>query len=616
MNMDHYIVSARKYRPANFSSVVGQQSLTATLKNAILSNKLAHAYLFCGGRGVGKTSCARIFAKAINCTNRNDLGEACEQCDSCRQFNEGRSLNIIELDAASHNGIEDIKGLIEQAMVPPTTGRYRVFIIDEVHMLSTAAFNAFLKTLEEPPAHAIFILATTEKHKILPTILSRCQIYDFNRIGIADMVSHMQMVAASEGIEAEPEALAVIARKADGAMRDALSIFDQVAAFTRGHITYAATIENLNELDRGVYNRLLDAMLAGDVPTALLIYKEVRDHGFDSRFFITGLGQYLRDIMVSASPETAKLVEAPESERRELAQRAAKIHPTFIYKAMELCNDADFNFRAAANKQFLIELTLIRQCQLLSPSPGSDGDGGGHTPALKDISPSTARPNAAATPKATTQTTSGTQQPAAPQSAADSYPATALAVADKGETTSQAATALHTSASSHQPAPSRQGTSAKPNDSPVTSIRLGDINDALSTKGTQPSQTPQKRSPHHNKACTDDDILSAWKDSLSKLQGDPMLMSVAQMADADVADNKLRLTVPASVQADMLTSEKDHLIGMLRKALDNDDIDMEICLDDSRLDPAYWTEKRVLENMLRSYPMMAEYMKKFNLHII
>ncbi|MBO7381907.1 MAG: DNA polymerase III subunit gamma/tau, partial [Muribaculaceae bacterium] len=280
---ESYLVSARKYRPSTFGSVVGQKALTATLKNSIATDRLAHAYLFCGSRGVGKTSCARIFAKTINCQHRTPDGDPCNECDSCRDFNEGRSLNIIELDAASNNGVEDIRNLVDQVQVPPTTGRYRVFIIDEVHMLSTAAFNAFLKTLEEPPSYVIFILATTEKHKIIPTILSRCQIYDFNRITIQDMIDHLQYVAGQEGITAETAALNVIARKADGAMRDALSIFDQVAASSRGTITYQSTIENLNVLDYEYYTRLVDAFLASNVQESLLIYKEIRDKGFDSQ---------------------------------------------------------------------------------------------------------------------------------------------------------------------------------------------------------------------------------------------------------------------------------------------------------------------------------------------
>ena len=374
--MSEYIVSARKYRPSTFASVVGQAALTNTLRNAVASDRLAHAYLFCGSRGVGKTSCARIFAKTINCTHRTPEGEACNECDSCRSFNEGRSMNIIELDAASHNGVEDIKNLCEQVQVPPTDGRYRVFIVDEVHMLSAAAFNAFLKTLEEPPSHAIFVLATTAKHKIIPTILSRCQIYDFNRITIADMVNHLQYVAANEGITAEPRALSVIARHADGAMRDALSIFDQVAASSRGNITYASAIANLNILDNSYFERLCDCFAASDVPGALNIYAEVREKGFDSLFFINGVGQYVRDLMVARDPSTIKLLEASDDERQAIAARAAKLSPEFFYRAMAIVNSTDLNFRTASNKQFLVELALIRLCQLLSPSTTAMTSGG------------------------------------------------------------------------------------------------------------------------------------------------------------------------------------------------------------------------------------------------
>lgn len=366
--MEQYIVSARKYRPSTFNSVVGQKALTATLKNAIASDRLAHAYLFCGSRGVGKTSCARIFAKTINCTNPTPDGEACNECPSCRAFNENRSMNIIELDAASHNGVDDIKGLIDQVLIPPTDGKYRVFIIDEVHMLTSQAFNAFLKTLEEPPSYVVFILATTEKHKIIPTILSRCQIYDFNRITINDMVDHLQYVTESEGMTAEKSALGVIARHADGAMRDALSIFDQVAASSRGNITYQATIDNLNILDESYFDRLMDAFGKEDVPGALNIYKEVRDKGFDALFFINGLGAYIRDLMVAQNPATVELLEAPDDVRQAKARRAADIPPVFFYKAMRILNEADLNYKAASNKQFLTELTLIRLCQLLSPS--------------------------------------------------------------------------------------------------------------------------------------------------------------------------------------------------------------------------------------------------------
>lgn len=363
-----YLVSARKYRPTTFASVVGQRTLANTLKNAIATDRLAHAYLFCGSRGVGKTSCARIFAKTINCTHRTADGEACNECESCQAFNQNRSMNIIELDAASNNGVDDMRQLIEQVQVPPVNGRYRVFIIDEVHMLSSSAFNAFLKTLEEPPAHVRFILATTEKHKIIPTILSRCQIYDFNRITIADMAEHLQYVADKEGITVEPAALNVIARHADGAMRDALSIFDQVAASSRGNVTYANTIASLNVLDNSYFERLIDAFAAEDVPAALNIYGEVRRHGFDSQFFLSGLAAYIRDLMVARNPSTLPLLEATDDVRKAMAERAARLEPIFYYRAMNILNTTDLNYRASTNKQFSVELALIKLCQLSSPS--------------------------------------------------------------------------------------------------------------------------------------------------------------------------------------------------------------------------------------------------------
>lgn len=367
---DKYIVSARKYRPSTFRSVVGQQSLTHTLKTAIASGRLAHAYLFCGPRGVGKTTCARIFAKTINCEHPTAEGEACNECPSCKAFNEQRSYNINELDAASNNSVDNIRDLTEQVRIPPQTGRYRVFIIDEVHMLSQAAFNAFLKTLEEPPEYAIFILATTEKQKVIPTILSRCQIYDFARITVPDIVQQLQYVCEQESIDAEPAALNVIAQKADGAMRDALSIFDQVAASTEGHITYQSALDNLNVLDYDYYFRLVEAFLAGDVNQSLLIYKEIRDKGFDSQFFVNGLAQHLRDLMVASTPQTRKLLEMNDEVAQQYGVQSAKLAPAFYYRALDLCNTCDLNYRNASSKQLLVELTLIKLCQLVqAPQP-------------------------------------------------------------------------------------------------------------------------------------------------------------------------------------------------------------------------------------------------------
>lgn len=362
--MDNYIVSARKYRPSTFRSVVGQRALTTTLKNAIHSHKLAHAYLFCGPRGVGKTSCARIFAKTINCLSPTADGEACNACESCQAFNEQRSYNIHELDAASNNSVDDIRTLIDQVRIPPAIGKYKVFIIDEVHMLTTAAFNAFLKTLEEPPHHALFILATTEKQKVLPTILSRCQVYDFSRISVADMVDHLQYVASQEGVETEPEALNVIAQKADGGMRDALSIFDQLVSFTNGHITYQAVIHNLNVLDYEYYFRFTEAILAGDVRTSLLILNEILGKGFDGQNVITGLAGHFRDLLVCKDESTLVLFEVGASIRERYKEMAKRCPDAFLFQAIELANTCDLNYRNSRNKRLLVELTLIQLCQL------------------------------------------------------------------------------------------------------------------------------------------------------------------------------------------------------------------------------------------------------------
>ncbi len=372
--MENYIVSARKYRPSTFESVVGQRALTTTLKNAIATQKLAHAYLFCGPRGVGKTTCARIFAKTINCMSPTADGEACNQCESCVAFNEQRSYNIHELDAASNNSVDDIRQLVEQVRIPPQIGKYKVYIIDEVHMLSASAFNAFLKTLEEPPRHAIFILATTEKHKILPTILSRCQIYDFNRMSVEDTVSHLAYVASKEGITSEPEALNVIALKADGGMRDALSIFDQVVSFTGGHITYQGVIENLNVLDYEYYFRLTDYFLENKVSESLLLFNDVLNKGFDGGHFITGLSSHFRDLLVSKDASTLPLLEVGASIRQRYQQQAQKCPLPFLYQAMKLCNDCDMNYRSSKNKRLLVELTLIQVAQLTAE--GDDVSGG------------------------------------------------------------------------------------------------------------------------------------------------------------------------------------------------------------------------------------------------
>lgn len=582
-DMEQYIVSARKYRPSTFGSVVGQQALTSTLKNAIASDRLAHAYLFCGSRGVGKTSCARIFAKTINCTNRTSTGEACNECDSCRQFNENRSMNIIELDAASHNGVEDMKALIDQVMVPPTTGRYRVFIIDEVHMLTSQAFNAFLKTLEEPPSYVVFILATTEKHKIIPTILSRCQIYDFNRISIADMVSHLLHVADSEGIKAEPAALNLIARKADGAMRDALSIFDQVAASSRGNITYQAAIENLNVLDSSYFERLLDAFMAQDVPSALLIYKEVRGKGFDSQFFINGLALYLRDLMVAANPATQCLLEVPDDVVQKMAERAAKLSPTFLYRAMDLCNEADFNFRQASNKQFLIELTLIKLCQPCSPSPDESGSDGGHLKPLEDFARQTAAPQAAAeTPAQAVVAEARHPQPspvAVKASAPVLSPETHRAYSPGG---------LSLSMRKNVSAPTATSVSA---DTPVQTLRDKDFSDA--------------------------DFAGVWSAVAKAFPADPLLTSVLVAVKPErKSPTRFAVATGTEMQAEIVRKALPDVLAKLRDGLENDEVEIEVTVCEGEMPPQFWTEQQVLEHLLKSSPAVAEMISKYKMRLI
>ena len=362
--MENFIVSARKYRPSTFDTVVGQKALIVTLKNAILTGKLAHAYLFCGPRGVGKTTCARIFAKSINCENLTPEGEACNECESCRAFNEQRSYNIHELDAASNNSVDDIRELIDQVRIPPQIGRYKVFIIDEVHMLSTAAFNAFLKTLEEPPRHAIFILATTERHKVLPTILSRCQIYDFTRIELSDIVEHLAKVASKEGVTTEEAALHIIAQKADGGMRDALSLFDQMVSYTQGNVTYQGVIGSLNILDYDYYFRFTDLFIEHKISETMLLFDEVLRRGFDGGNFITNLTAHLRDLLVSREAATLPLLEVSHDVRERYREQAQKCSEGFLIHAIKLCNDCDLNYRVSKNKRLLVELTLIQLSQL------------------------------------------------------------------------------------------------------------------------------------------------------------------------------------------------------------------------------------------------------------
>ena len=575
--MDKYIVSARKYRPSTFASVVGQTALTSTLKNAIATDKLAHAYLFCGSRGVGKTSCARIFAKTINCENRTPDGDPCNECDSCRAFNAGSSLNIVELDAASNNSVDDIRALVDQVQVAPTNGRYRVFIIDEVHMLSSAAFNAFLKTLEEPPSYVVFILATTEKHKIIPTILSRCQIYDFNRITISDMVNHLEFVANSEGIKAERSALGVIASKADGAMRDALSIFDQVAASSRGEITYRSTIDNLNVLDAAYFSRLVDSFLACDVPAALLTYKEIRDHGFDSHAFVNGLAAYIRDLMVTREESTRSLVDTDEATLKLMSEQASKCTPTFLYQAMSLCNDADLNYRQASAKTFLVELLLIKLCQLLSPSPIFSGDGEGQ---LQPIAVTSSTDVAAtATPV--------TPAPASAPRAVETPTATAPV------TPSSAATPAYT-----PPAPAATPRRTRTPLMHTISIRNG----SAAMRQEQTDTTPvEDNRPKRDSAYTPDQLVAAWKeymmiDPTKRILHNTMRASLP--VPSDDRPNVFVVTIENKTQRDELDREMPALLTFIHDHLANDHVTFDIEFNQGASSPSTWNEREIIEYLM------------------
>lgn len=593
--MEQYIVSARKYRPSTFDSVVGQGALTATLKNAIASQRLAHSYLFCGSRGVGKTSCARIFAKTINCEHPTADGEACNECDSCRAFNEGNSLNIIELDAASNNGVDDMRQLVEQVQVPPSTGRYRVFIVDEVHMLSTAAFNAFLKTLEEPPHYVIFILATTEKHKIIPTILSRCQIYDFNRISVRDIISHLQKVAEREGIKTETAALNVIARKADGAMRDALSIFDQVAASSRGNITFQAAIDNLNVLDYNYFNRLLDCFLTGKVTDSWLIYKEIRDRGFDSHFFIAGLADYLRDIMVALDPSTIVLLETDDEARAAMAATAKKCTPDFLLSAMKLCNEADLNYREASNKQFLIELTLAKLCQLSSPSPLNAGDGEGQ---LKPI----ARPTASAAPAATPSAAQPTAPQAAPQPAPQAQPAPTPTAAP--------ANVPPPAPRRMTPAPQRQGHAQ--GRAPL-SFSISGRNQAAATADSATSAAAAPRTVR-SEIYTDEDLRHAWQDFMNARPTERILVNTMRASFPDRIDgHSYRIKVENEKQEELMNQHMPELIGELRNALSNDNITLKIEINQGEASPHTWNDREVVAYVQQTVPALNDFIETFKL---
>ena len=583
--MDNYIVSARKYRPSTFRSVVGQKSLTSTLKNAIQSNKLAHAYLFCGPRGVGKTSCARIFAKTINCLNPTADGEACNACESCRAFNEQRSYNIHELDAASNNSVDDIRTLIDQVRIPPPIGKYKVFIIDEVHMLTTAAFNAFLKTLEEPPHHALFILATTEKHKVLPTILSRCQIYDFSRISIADMVEHLQYVSSQEGVTAEPEALNVIAQKADGGMRDALSIFDQVVSFTNGNITYQAVIDNLNVLDYEYYFRLTDAILSGNVRASLLILNEILGKGFDGQNIITGLAGHFRDLLVCRDESTLVLFEVGASIRERYKEMAKHCPDQLLFKAIELANTCDLNYRASRNKRLLLELTLIQLCQLTQV-------------AVDDKKKALIEPIAGTNPSSQAVNSGQPQQP--PQAPS----VTAAAGAPQVMST-------HMPSSVPAPPPS-----TAPNPARKTARPMGISMKEIGVEKPK-QQTVQQATTNVKEVVTpfdNDSLVREWDNYAATIDKKVYLKNTMINCKPTLQENYyFEVAVHNPGQQEELINNAIHILPFLRQHLNNSRIQMRVRIVEGNEKHLAYTSTEKLELLMKINPTLGRLRDEFNL---
>ena len=599
--MESYIVSARKYRPSTFKSVVGQHALVNTLKNAVKSGRLAHSYLFCGQRGVGKTTMARIFAKAINCEHLTADGEPCNECESCRAFNEQRSLNIIELDAASNNSVDDIRQLTDQVLVPPVTGRYRVFIVDEVHMLSAAAFNAFLKTLEEPPKYVIFILATTERQKILPTILSRCQKYDFQRITPSDIAEQLKYVADHEGYTTEPEALNVIAQKADGAMRDALSIFDQVAAASMGNITYRAAIDNLNVLDYDYYFRLVDAFADNNVEQSLLVYKDVRDHGFDSRVFINGVAAHLRELVVAHSPELVPLMEVTGEIAERYKQQAARCPLGKLYQAMDLCNTCDLNYINATNKRFIVELTLIKICQLF----------GGETAAptapqplrkVAPAAPAAPTPQRQAAPAPAPQPVQAAPQPQAP--VAQPVRPVRPAPAPRPQATPGGKVAGLSSVSIKAPI---SGTAVPQSQQPAGSNAA----ETEKKNDIRPLNSPR------SEAYTDDAFREGWREFVRQHEKEAMLYNamIKGFPSATGEPFHYEFVVDNPAQRDKIESFMPDILQSLRNFVSNDSVMLSVKVRERQPGEKIWNQTELMKEAAERNPKVLEFIKKYQLSL-
>lgn len=585
--MGEYIVSARKYRPTTFDSVVGQPALTTTLKNAVKSGKLAHAYLFCGPRGVGKTTCARIFAKTINCMHPTADGEACGECESCKAFAEQRSYNIFELDAASNNSVEHIKTLMEQTRIPPQVGKYKVFIIDEVHMLSQAAFNAFLKTLEEPPAHVIFILATTEKHQILPTILSRCQIYDFERMTVADTISHLKAVAAKEGIECDDEALALIAEKADGGMRDALSIFDQAASFCQGHITYEKVIEDLNELDISNYFNIVSMAMQNKVADIMLLLGSIIEKGFDGGNLINGLASHIRNVLMAKDASTLPLLEVSEQQRTRYAEQAKQCSTTFLYNALKLLNQCDLSYRQSSNKRLLVELTLIQVAQLTQPD--DDGSSAGRSPKrLKSLFKYIINNRT----KAAQQVAAPAQQVAQPGGGAASNQLQKTATAATAAVATTAAAIVPTSTTAAQP---------KPGGKKLNLSSLGITFESLNTvaKETKPKEY-EVTNKEEEEVFTQENLELQWRSMCNRMP-QKMVGLAARMKNLtpQIVDYpNINIIVDNKILLDQVNEIKGRIRVTLAQALHNGKIDLTLRLAEAHEISHRLTPREVFNKML------------------
>ena len=594
--MDKFIVSARKYRPDTFDTVVGQASTTSTLKNAIQTKHLAQAYLFCGPRGVGKTTCARILAKTINCTNITNDTEACNECDSCKTFNENRSYNIHELDAASNNSVDDIRNLIDQVRIPPQVGKYSVYIIDEVHMLSQSAFNAFLKTLEEPPSHVIFILATTEKHKILPTILSRCQIYDFNRIHIPDIVNYLKKIAENEGVKYEEDALNIIAQKADGAMRDALSIFDQIVSFAQGEITYQKVIDSLNVLDYDYYFRVTEAMLSGDVPAALLLFDEILQNGFDGNNFINGLSNHIRDLLVSKHENTIQLLEVGEGMKSKYIEQSSKCDFQMLYDALDICSKCDIGYKMSKNQRLHVEISLIQICNL------SEKKNDNNEP-VKLVLPQNKSPE---------------KQPVKETANAEVNSEKQEITEHKGEETQQEDTSIREDYESYQKEPVKAST-------PSIKDALKKLNTTSAEKNEEndipdeSDNTDENEDTPLNQSFTFEELNRTWDKYAEKIKSDsPRIYSILK-------NQKLKLTDETQVYAyfdnnaqmeEFRTRIKPELKAWLREKLNNYLIELNELIENQNEDKDttnLYTVQDKFKHMVQKNPALQQLKQKFNL---